>query len=165
MSDRPWAGRTLHLVGLGGAGMSGYARVATALGARVSGSDRAGSPALAALREPGVEAHVGDDAATAPPGDGVEVYHSTAIPPANPERAAAHEGGIPDRPRAELLQEISRLKQTLPVHGARRRARKGADDVDGRARPAAVRDGAGVPHGRRAAHDRAQRRLGRRRLA
>src|SRR4051812_42562936 len=118
MSDRPWAGRTLHLVGLGGAGMSGYARVATPLGARVSGSHRADSPALAALRELGVEGHVGHDADNDPPGDGVEVYHSTAIPLHNPERAAAHERGIPDRPRADLLEQISRLKRTIAVAGA-----------------------------------------------
>ena len=79
MSDRPWAGRRLHLIGLGGAGMSGYARVATRLGARVSGSDRAEGPALAGLREIGVEVHVGHDAANVPAGGGVEVFHSTAI--------------------------------------------------------------------------------------
>ena len=50
MNAQPWSGRRLHLVGLGGAGMRGYARVATQLGARVSGSDRADGPALAALR-------------------------------------------------------------------------------------------------------------------
>src|SRR4051812_10967452 len=118
MSDRPWAGRRLHLVGLGGAGMSGYARVATALGARVSGSDRADGPALAALRELGVEVHVGHDPANVPAGDGVELYHSTAIPPSNPERRAAHERGIADRPRADLLEQISRLKRTIAVAGA-----------------------------------------------
>jgi UDP-N-acetylmuramate--alanine ligase len=118
MSDRPWAGRTLHLVGLGGAGMSGYARVATALGARVSGSDRADSPALAALRGLGVEVHIGHDAANVPDGDGVELFHSTAIPLSNPERVAAHERGLADRPRADLLEQISRLKRTIAVAGA-----------------------------------------------
>src|SRR4029079_17769284 len=54
VSDRPWAGRRLHLIGLGGAGMSGYARVATQLGARVSGSDPTDSPALPAPRASGV---------------------------------------------------------------------------------------------------------------
>src|SRR3954469_199428 len=118
MSDRPWAGRTLHLVGLGGAGMSGYARVATALGARVSGSDRADSPALAALRGLGVEVHVGHHAANVPDGDGVELFHSTAIPLSNPERVAAHARGLADRPRADLLEQISRLKRTIAVGGA-----------------------------------------------
>ena len=64
--ERPWAGRRLHLIGLGGAGMSGYARVATQLGAAVSGSDRADSPGLRALAALGVEVHVGHDAANVP---------------------------------------------------------------------------------------------------
>ena len=40
----PWGGRRLHFVGVGGAGISGYARLARALGAEVSGSDQANSP-------------------------------------------------------------------------------------------------------------------------
>ena len=117
-SERPWSGRRLHLVGLGGAGMSGYARVATQLGARVSGSDRADGPALAALRDLGVEVHVGHDAANLPPGDDVEVFHSTAIPLHNPEREAARGRGLADRPRADLLEQLSRLKRTIAVAGA-----------------------------------------------
>ena len=116
--ERPWAGRRLHLIGLGGAGMSGYARVATQLGAAVSGSDRADSAGLRALGELGVEVHVGHDAANVPAGEGVEVVHSTAIAPDNPERAAARERGLPDRPRAELLAELSALKRTIAVAGA-----------------------------------------------
>ncbi len=53
MPDLPWQGRKLHLVGIGGAGMSGWARVAVQLGATVSGSDRAESPALEKLRRAG----------------------------------------------------------------------------------------------------------------
>ena len=91
--ERPWAGRRLHLVGLGGAGMSGYARVATQLGAAVSGSDRADSRALRALAELGVEVHVGHDAANVPAGEGVEVVHSTAIAQDNPERLERAQAG------------------------------------------------------------------------
>ena len=118
MSALPWSGRRLHLVGLGGAGMSGYARVATQLGARVSGSDRADGPPLAALRQLGVAVRVGHDAANVPPGDDVEVVHSTAIPLSNPERQAARARGLTDRPRAELLEQFSRLKRTIAVSGA-----------------------------------------------
>jgi len=119
MADqRPWAGRRLHLIGLGGAGMSGYARVATQLGAAVSGSDRADSPALRPLAELGVEVHVGHDAANVPAGEGVEVVHSSAIPLDNPERAAARQRGLPDHPRADLLAEFSLLKRTIAVAGA-----------------------------------------------
>ena len=66
--------------------MSGLALVARALGATVTGSDRAaGSPYLAPLRALGVEPAVGHDAANVP--DGAEVVVSSAIPPDNPERA------------------------------------------------------------------------------
>ena len=116
--ERPWAGRRLHLIGLGGAGMSGYARVATQLGAAVSGSDRADSPGLAGLRDLGIEVHVGHEAANLPAGDDVEVVHSTAIAPDNPERAEARRRGLPDRPRADLLGELSALKRTIAVAGA-----------------------------------------------
>jgi UDP-N-acetylmuramate--alanine ligase len=105
-----WAGRKVHLVGIGGAGMSAYARAAVALGAEVSGSDRADSPALRALRELGVTVHVGHDAANVPAG--ADVFHSSAIAPDNPERA----GG--SRPRADLLGELSALKRTIAVAGA-----------------------------------------------
>ncbi|MCZ4493598.1 MAG: UDP-N-acetylmuramate--L-alanine ligase [Conexibacter sp.] len=107
---RPWAGRRIHLVGIGGAGMSGWARVAVQLGATVSGSDRAESPALDKLRALGVEVHVGHDAANVP--DGADVFVSTAIPAGNPERVAGAQ------PRAELLRELTELKQVIAVAGA-----------------------------------------------
>jgi UDP-N-acetylmuramate--alanine ligase len=116
--EQPWAGRRLHLIGLGGAGMSGYARVATQLGAAVSGSDRADSAALRALEALGVEVHVGHAAANLPAGEGVEVVHSTAIALDNPERRAAAERGLPDHPRADLLAQISALKRTIAIGGA-----------------------------------------------
>jgi UDP-N-acetylmuramate--alanine ligase len=118
MAERPWAGRRLHLIGLGGAGMSGYARVATQLGATVSGSDRTDSPVLAALRDLGVGVSVGHAAANVPAGDDVEVVHSTAIPADNPERAAARERGLADHPRADLLAELSALRPAIAVAGA-----------------------------------------------
>jgi UDP-N-acetylmuramate--alanine ligase len=115
--DLAWRGRRLHLVGVGGAGMSGYARVAAQLGASVSGSDRADGPALDALRELGVEVHVGHAAGNVPVGDDVEVIFSTAVTADNPERAAARARGLPERPRAELLRELSSLKRTIAVAG------------------------------------------------
>jgi UDP-N-acetylmuramate--alanine ligase len=118
VNERPWAGRRLHLIGLGGAGMSGYARVATQLGATVSGSDRADSPGLRALAELGVAVHVGHDAANLPAGADLDVIHSSAIAPDNPERTEARRRGLRDRPRAELLGELSSLKRTIAVAGA-----------------------------------------------
>ena len=119
MSDsHPWAGRRLHLIGIGGAGMSGYAMVAVALGATVSGSDRAESPVLNRLREAGVDAHAGHDAAHLPAGDDVEVVVSSAIGDENPEIAAARERGLRDLLRADLLHELSALRRTIAVAGA-----------------------------------------------
>jgi UDP-N-acetylmuramate--alanine ligase len=114
----PWSGRRLHFVGVGGAGMSGYARAAHALGAEVSGSDRADSPYLERLRAEGVlEASIGHDAANVPPGEDVEVVFSSAVPPENPERRAARERGLAERPRAELLGELTALRRTIAVAG------------------------------------------------
>lgn len=111
-----WEGRTLHFVGVGGAGMSGWARVARQLGATVSGTDRAEGPTLAGLRAIGVDVHVGHDAAHVP--EGAEVVYSSAVPADNPERALARERGWPERPRAELLRELTALKRTIAVAGA-----------------------------------------------
>ena len=87
-ATEPWRGRRMHLVGVGGAGMSAYARAARALGATVSGSDAHESPYLRALRADGVlEAHIGHAAENLPAGDGVELYYSSAVPAENPERA------------------------------------------------------------------------------
>lgn len=108
--DQPWSGRKLHFVGIGGAGMSGLAVVAHALGASVTGSDRAaGSPYAGPLRAAGIEPIVGHDAGNVP--DGAEVVYSSAIGPENPERRA------PELHRAELLGEITRLKPTIAVSG------------------------------------------------
>jgi UDP-N-acetylmuramate--alanine ligase len=116
MDDAPFAGRSLHFVGIGGAGMSGLAGVAQALGARVSGSDQADSPALARLRETGVEVAIGHDAANVP--SGAQVVVSTAIPEDNPELASARAAGATVLHRADLLGELSRMKRTIAVSGA-----------------------------------------------
>src|SRR5215211_775930 len=116
MSTEPWRGRALHFVGIGGAGMSGLALVARALGAVVTGSDRAaGSPYAGPLRAAGIEPAAGHDAANVP--DGAEVVVSTAIPADNPERAAARERGLRELHRAELLGELTRLRPTIAVTG------------------------------------------------
>src|SRR5207244_12486116 len=72
----PWRGRRLHFVGVGGAGLSGYARAASELGARVSGSDSASSPYLERLAADGVlRAVVGHRAGNVPRGQGVELIY------------------------------------------------------------------------------------------
>jgi len=109
----------MHLIGAGGAGMSAYARAAHALGARISGSDAASSPYLERLVRDGIlERHaIGHGAGNIPDGDDVEVYHSSAIPTDNVERLAARERGLRERPRADLLGELSALRCTIALAG------------------------------------------------
>ena len=99
--------------------MSGYARAAHALGATISGSDSAQTPYLERLSEEGVlDARIGHQAFNVPHGDDVELVYSSAVPAGNPERVAARERGIADRPRADLLAELTALRRTIAVAGA-----------------------------------------------
>ena len=115
MSEQPFADRRLHFVGIGGAGMSGLALIAKALGAEVTGSDRADSSYAVRLREHGVEPAIGHAAANLP--DGAEVVVSTAIPADNPELVAARAAGTRILHRGELLGELTRLKRSIAIAG------------------------------------------------
>jgi UDP-N-acetylmuramate--alanine ligase len=107
----PWTGRRLHFVGIGGAGMSGLTLVAKALGAEVTGSDRADSPYCEPLRAAGIEPVIGHSASNVP--EGAEVVVSTAIAEDNPERGA----GSALLHRGDLLAEVSRLKPCIAIGG------------------------------------------------
>ena len=115
MDAAEWAGRELHFIGVGGAGMSGLALVAHALGARVTGSDRARSSYSERLVALGLEPHVGHDAGWVPPG--AEVVVSTAIGADNPELRVARERAQPVVHRGELLAQVARLRRSLAVAG------------------------------------------------
>ena len=108
-------------IGVGGAGMSAYARAAAALGASVSGSDRADSPFVDALRADGV-LDAGDRArrgATCPTGDDVEVVYSSGDRRrTTPSASRRSSGDWRVRTRAELLGELTALRRTIAVAGA-----------------------------------------------
>ena len=113
--ESDFAGRRLHFIAIGGAGMSGLALVCHQLGAEVSGSDRAASSYLDRVRAAGIEAHVGHDAANVPAE--AEVVVSTAVPADNPELALARERGQRVLHRGELLAELCALKRLIAVAG------------------------------------------------
>ncbi|MEQ0561140.1 UDP-N-acetylmuramate--L-alanine ligase [Amycolatopsis sp. NEAU-NG30] len=122
MPDLPEELRRAHLIGIGGAGMSGIARILLARGAFVSGSDAKESRALLSLRAQGAELFVGQSAsnisALAQPPSAVVV--STAIKETNPELAAARAAGIPVLHRAEALaglMEGHRVACIAGTHG------------------------------------------------
>src|SRR3954451_14621286 len=95
--------------------MSDLALVARALGAEVSGSDRAESSYTERRRAAGIEPAIGHDAANLPAG--AEVVVSTAISDENPELAAARAADAQVLHRGDLLAEVTRLKDSLAVAG------------------------------------------------
>ncbi len=106
----------VHVVGIGGAGMSAIATVLAAMGHQVSGSDLKASTGLERLRALGVDVHVGHDGANLPPAlDAVAI--STAVPEANPEVLAARQRGVPVLRRAEALAAIAATRQAVAVAG------------------------------------------------
>jgi UDP-N-acetylmuramate--alanine ligase len=112
--DRPELVR-VHIVGIGGAGMSGIARIMVAQGMSVSGSDAKDSRRLQALKAIGVDARVGHDADLVHDLDALVI--STAIPESNVERAAARERGIPELSRADALAIVMAGSRGVAVAG------------------------------------------------
>lgn len=109
-------GRSIHVIGVGGPGMSAIASVLVGMGHAVSGSDVAESPVLDRLRSQGVVVHVGHAADNI--GADVDfVAISTAIPDDNLEVTTARSRSIPVVRRTELLPAIARERRTIAVTG------------------------------------------------
>ncbi len=94
----------VHIIGIGGAGMSGIARILVARGVEVSGSDAKDSRRLDALRAIGVDVHVGHSPEQVEGAQTIVV--STAIPASNVERLAGAELGLRELSRADALSMI-----------------------------------------------------------
>jgi UDP-N-acetylmuramate--alanine ligase len=106
----------IHLVGIGGSGMSGIAEVLLTLGYKVSGSDLQESDTIRRLRELGGNIFIGHQASNV--GEAQVVVISSAVQPTNPEVVAARAKVIPVIPRAEMLAELMRLKYGVAIAGA-----------------------------------------------
>jgi UDP-N-acetylmuramate--alanine ligase len=106
---------TVHVVGVGGAGMSGLALLLVEMGWRVSGSDASESPVLDQLRRAGVEVRVGHDATFA--NDADVVLWSPAIMADNPELVGARDRGATLLNRAQVLSELAKLQPVLGLTG------------------------------------------------
>ncbi|WP_326596073.1 UDP-N-acetylmuramate--L-alanine ligase [Streptomyces sp. NBC_01803] len=105
-----------HFIGIGGAGMSGIAKILTRRGARVAGSDSRDSETAAALRALGATVLVGHDAAHLAP-DATCVVVSSAIREDNPELAEAARRGIPAVHRSEALAALMAGRRAVAVAG------------------------------------------------
>lgn len=114
MTALPADGR-VHLIGIGGSGMSGLARILLERGHGVSGSDLRGGRACAELAAMGAIVHVGHDAAHVHGAELVAV--SSAVPDVNPELLRARELGLPVLHRSELLAALMAGRRAVLVAG------------------------------------------------
>ncbi|EXI67739.1 MAG: UDP-N-acetylmuramate--L-alanine ligase [Candidatus Accumulibacter adjunctus] len=107
--------KSIHFVGIGGAGMSGIAEVLANLGFTISGSDLAESSTTRRLAELGIRTVIGHAAENVSMADAVVI--SSAVRVDNPEVIAARARKVPVVPRAQMLAELMRLKQGIAVAG------------------------------------------------
>jgi len=105
----------VHFIAIGGAGMSGIARIMLSRGVTVSGSDSADSPLLGELSAAGATVHVGHDEANLAGADTVVI--SSAIRPDNPELVAARERGLRVLHRSAALASVMLDRQGIAVTG------------------------------------------------
>ena len=110
-----WIGKRLHFVGIGGAGMSGLARIALSHGITVTGSDAKDSTVLSALQALGAQVHASHLAEQV---DGADfVIYSTAINPANVELVRARELNLQILTRAQALATLMSDSRSVAVAG------------------------------------------------
>ena len=106
----------IHVVGIGGAGMSAIARVLLGRGFHVSGSDKQSNAQTAALAAEGVTVYIGHAAEHIDGADMVVI--SSAVPPTNPEWVAAETRGLPVLKRADLLGALMQGAVGVAVAGS-----------------------------------------------
>lgn len=106
----------VHLIGVGGSGMSGVARILRERGYEVSGSDRSASEVTEALEKIGVRVHIGHHSDFLATTD--TVISTYAIRDHHPEIVEATARGIPIVHRADALRFISRGKKLVAVAGS-----------------------------------------------
>ncbi|MGW4356712.1 UDP-N-acetylmuramate--L-alanine ligase [Nocardia sp. NPDC004582] len=108
------------MIGIGGAGMSGIARILLSRGGMVSGSDAKESRGVLALRARGAQVRIGHDASALdllPGGPTAVVTTYAAIPKTNPELVEAHRRGVPVLLRPAVLASLMQGHRTLLVSG------------------------------------------------
>jgi UDP-N-acetylmuramate--alanine ligase len=105
----------VHFVGIGGAGLSGIARIMLARGIPVSGSDAKESRTLEALRALGARCYVGHAAEQVADADTLVV--STAVREDNPEVVEARERGLRLLPRSAALDSVMQGRTVVAVAG------------------------------------------------
>lgn len=107
--------KRIHMIGIGGAGMSGIAEILLNIGFTITGSDMKSSPVTDRLVQLGARIQIGHAAANVQDCDAV--VYSSAVHEDNPEITAARERKIPVIKRPEMLAEIMRMKYGICIAG------------------------------------------------
>lgn len=107
--------KTIHFVGIGGAGMCGIAEVLLNQGYAITGSDIRASLVTQRLLRLGALVFIGHEAKNVARAD--VVVYSSAVDPQNPELSAARLAGLPIIPRAEMLAELMRYRHGIAIAG------------------------------------------------
>ena len=108
--------KRVHMVGIGGIGMSGIAQLLHTLGYEVGGSDLVLSQSVQRLQNVGIRVCKGHDSSYLDAPDLVVV--SSAVPDTNPEVVEARRRKIPICGRGKILAELALLKQSVAVAGS-----------------------------------------------
>ena len=107
--------RNIHMIGIGGAGMSGIAEILLNVGFAITGSDIRATEVTGRLESLGARVFIGHDPANVAACD--VVVYSSAVRMDNPEIVAARERMIPVIGRPEMLAEIMRMKYGICIAG------------------------------------------------
>ena len=122
MSQQPFPFNvgTIHIIGIGGIGMSGYAEILHNLGYKVQGSDQSDNANVQRLQALGIKVHIGHAAENVLDDKGEPasvIVKSTAVKDSNPEIVSARVRDIPVIPRVDLLAELMRTKWCVNISG------------------------------------------------
>lgn len=109
--------RRVHLIGAGGAGLSGAARLLVGRGHLVTGHDRDGSPFSDSLEPLGIQVRTGPSEEAFLPEDAEAVVRSAAVPEEDPQVALARERGLAVHKYSEVLPLLCPPERTLAVAG------------------------------------------------
>ena len=106
----------IHIIGIGGIGMSGIAEIMSKMGYRVQGSDANKSNNTKRLEKKNIKVFIGHKKSNVKRAD--IVFFSTAIKNSNIEMISARENNIPTLPRFKILSHLMRLKKGIAISGS-----------------------------------------------
>ena len=106
----------IHIIGIGGIGMSGIAEIMSKMGYRVQGSDANKSNNTKRLEKKNIKVFIGHKKSNVKKAN--VVFFSTAIKNSNIEMISARENNIPTLPRFKILSHLMRLKKGIAISGS-----------------------------------------------